>query len=411
MDRLNILHWVGTGNLPKDPERTATSGVVRAALEIAAAQSCRGHQVTVASVARTEWHTKWDGVLLVGRPPARWARGQWHGKVLDFSQHVPLVTMTRRKRYDVVHAHLYAYLRGVRADTRIVHFHADPLYEGSKDSMFSGRDFDAVSRSADGVVVVSRYIESRVRPNLENTVPIIVIPNGVRNSTRKISHSTEAMSDLRSQLGVPRSAFVIVYVGAIIQEKGLAVLARAFRQLWEHNPSLYFMVAGSSTLWDSEFVKSLPDYEQEVQSLLLPVIGAGNCRLLGPVAARDMAQIYQASDVLVVPSVWPEPFPLVILEAMSYGLPVIASDIGGIPELVDDKVGRLFEAGNIKACKEAVEEIVANITLRNSLGQTAVGVAKSYTWPRAAESLDEFYRYAKFNRRTARKRNVSGRTT
>jgi glycosyltransferase involved in cell wall biosynthesis len=90
----------------------------------------------------------------------------------------------------------------------------------------------------------------------------------------------------------------------------------------------------------------------------------------------------RASDILILPS-YTEGLPLVLLEAMSQGLAVIASDVGGISEIVrDGETGLLFEAGNAVALADAITKLSADEQLRNILSENAREVAKENTMDR-----------------------------
>ena len=83
---------------------------------------------------------------------------------------------------------------------------------------------------------------------------------------------------------------------------------------------------------------------------------------------RDISKIFKEIDVLVVSSVWPENSPLVIQEAFASKTPVIASNIGGIPELIQDGInGLLFEAGNINNLYEKMKIIIDSPKLLSEL--------------------------------------------
>lgn len=88
----------------------------------------------------------------------------------------------------------------------------------------------------------------------------------------------------------------------------------------------------------------------------------------GPYNNNDISQVVNTIDVLIVPSIWYENAPLVIQEAFLAGIPVIASNIGGMKELVDEGVdGFLFEVGSSEDLKNVVCRIIENPTLLNSL--------------------------------------------
>ena len=76
---------------------------------------------------------------------------------------------------------------------------------------------------------------------------------------------------------------------------------------------------------------------------------------------KDITDAYAQTDVLILPSIWPENQPVTITEAMAAKIPVIASNSGGIPELVDDeKTGLLFEAGNAQDLARKMLNIIQN---------------------------------------------------
>ena len=117
-------------------------------------------------------------------------------------------------------------------------------------------------------------------------------------------------------------------MGRLDEGKGIKLLLETFSD-GEFDRSR-LVVAGSL---DSEFSR---DLEQQYGN-------AGNIEFLGHVRPSEF---YRDIDVLVVPSLWNDTLPTVVLEAMQYGLPVIASNLGGIPEMIEDgKTGWLFDPG------------------------------------------------------------------
>ena len=119
----------------------------------------------------------------------------------------------------------------------------------------------------------------------------------------------------------------IAYSGRIATEKGIDVLLAAARQL----PDIPFRLAGDGPLLDPLRSQTPP-----------------NVRFVNRLGVDDLNDFYKRARVLVVPSMWFEGCPLVVSEAMSHSLPVVASRIGGLPEFVDEsKTGLLFEPGDV----------------------------------------------------------------
>lgn len=132
-----------------------------------------------------------------------------------------------------------------------------------------------------------------------------------------------------------------LYVGRITKEKGVHVLVEAWRKL----PDIPLIVAGDGP--------ARAELEQAA-----PV----NVRFLGQRDREGVIELMRSSSVLIVPSLWYEGFPMTIAEAFSASLPVIASDIGSLGEIVRPGVnGELFEPGNVLELAEMVRNVVENL--------------------------------------------------
>ncbi len=131
------------------------------------------------------------------------------------------------------------------------------------------------------------------------------------------------------------------YIGRLYPEKGIHILIRAAARV----PSVYLNIIGEGP--------QKPELEELAKS-----IAPGRVNFLGFLAGSELAEARRASKAICVPSLWYENAPLSVLEAMSEGLPVIASDIGGLPELVDDGItGFLAKPGSIESWIEAFRQM------------------------------------------------------
>lgn len=153
----------------------------------------------------------------------------------------------------------------------------------------------------------------------------------------------------------------IGYIGQIAKHKGVDVLVRAFKRLRAKGNEVRLSIYGDGT--------RAPAYARDVRRL---VGHDGRIQFAGPFTHDQILQVYKELDVLVVPSIWYENSPNVILEALAFKIPVIASAIGGIPEMVSHEVnGLLFEPGNpsdlAKQLRRLIDEPSLLSRLRNHI--------------------------------------------
>ena len=118
--------------------------------------------------------------------------------------------------------------------------------------------------------------------------------------------------------------------------------------------------------------------------------------LLGYVHDDALPWLYKTCDVFVLPSVAAESFGITLIEAMAAGRPVVASSIGGVPEIVEPGVnGVLFEPWDSRGLSEAVNELLGDPGLAAELGRRAhMDALERYSWPVVAGSVLEVYEAA-----------------
>jgi glycosyltransferase involved in cell wall biosynthesis len=107
----------------------------------------------------------------------------------------------------------------------------------------------------------------------------------------------------------------------------------------------------------------------------------------------DPGPFYQQAGILVMPSLWPENFPYVALEAMSYGIPLLATNVGGLPELIENGVtGMLYQPDDVHALASAIRRLAGDVALRVRLGRAAHDeVARNYTLEATASRYASLY--------------------
>jgi glycosyltransferase involved in cell wall biosynthesis len=204
-------------------------------------------------------------------------------------------------------------------------------------------------RRVDGVIGVSRGILEIYRRSglLDGVRSTHVIHNVPPASAAPPSADVEA---LRDRLGL-RGRQVVLYVGKFSPGKGSADLVAAADTVAGQCPEATFLFVGEGPL-DTD--------------------GAADVRRVGPLPNREVLALYPLADVVVVPSVVPDALSRVILEAMAASRAVVATRVGGTPELVlHDVTGLLVERGDRKALADAIAALLRDPSRRQRLGQAA----------------------------------------
>jgi glycosyltransferase involved in cell wall biosynthesis len=165
------------------------------------------------------------------------------------------------------------------------------------------------------------------------------------------------------------------FAGRISPEKGVDIFLAAAARM----PDIPFKVAGDGPVL-SEMRTRAP----------------GNVEFLGRLAGDDLLNFYRKSRILVAPSLWFEPFGMVVVDAMALGVPVIASKIGGLPYLVQDGVnGLMFEPGNPKDLVLKVRRLWDDPLLCNQMGEAGQQkVAQQYSQKAYYDNLMTVYQRA-----------------
>jgi glycosyltransferase involved in cell wall biosynthesis len=175
------------------------------------------------------------------------------------------------------------------------------------------------------------------------------------NRITVIPYFTESPDDL----AIKKKEKNFLFVGRLIPEKGLDVLIDTLTLLRE---KFRLTIIG----------EGIPGYMNHLQEQIIKNNLNENIEFTGWVDNKKLGQYYSKAAFLVCPSIWPEPFGIVGIEAMAHGLPVIAFNVGGISEwLKDQKTGFLIEHGDMRAFAEKMDLLLGNETIRAELGRNA----------------------------------------
>jgi teichuronic acid biosynthesis glycosyltransferase TuaC len=169
-----------------------------------------------------------------------------------------------------------------------------------------------------------------------------------------------------------------LYVGDLKREKGLLDLVLAIQQFKTHEPELFSRA-------DFTLVGEGGD-RASVEAAIASAHLEEAVHLLGEVPHREVADYMRASEFLVLPS-WSEGLPTVIAEALACGLPVVATTVGGIPEIVSETNGCLVAPKRPSELARALAQAARRAWNRDVIASTS----RSYTWSSLAQRIDMVY--------------------
>jgi glycosyltransferase involved in cell wall biosynthesis len=245
---------------------------------------------------------------------------------------------------------------------------------------------------SDRVICCSNYMSGHIKHTFNiRASKIDVIHNGVdilrfnpANSIRE-----ELMESLRRQYSISTrfvNSKIILFVGRLVQEKGIQVLINAFEKLQRSKMNIVSDNVSLIIVGEGPLRQQLTR-EVELLGLVKYV------HFLGFVDEATLITLYRLANVFVAPSLY-EPFGIVALEAMSSRTPVIVSDVGGLAELVKDGItGLKFRAGDVDSLASAITRILEEPFLAESLVLNAYhDRIKWYNWDMVAEKTLQTYK-------------------
>src|SRR3989338_3865575 len=354
---MNIL--IVTHSFPPHP-----GGIERVAYEQAKGLAGQGHGVCVVTSNR-------DNVLPeegmesfhVTRVPCfnpLWGFGPAY---IFFHPRLPYILAEKTRWADVVLAHGHPYLSSFLA-ARAARKAGKPFFlvqhntfieypfplnwlERLNDWLVGRYSLSAAKK----VVCVSKATETYVKAVCPSA-RTVVLYNGV--DLQKFAPAKDKAT-VRKTLGIPLDKFVVFTVRTLSFKNGIDFLLGAARQLKDRE-DLLFLVAGNG-----------PDKAK----ILAAASGLPNFRVLGFVSDEQLPAHYQAADLFVLPSRSGEGFPLAVLEALSSGLPVIATDAGGQREIIQNEVNGFLVKPDVQAIVEKARLLQADRPLLSRLSLNA----------------------------------------
>jgi glycosyltransferase involved in cell wall biosynthesis len=289
-----------------------------------------------------------------------------------------LVRFFRHSGVDIVHTHRYkenilgsvaATLAGVPHVIRTVHlgmFDAIPRDLGEpmrpwdrlKSAVYEGLDKTVLRCFADRIVTVSRCMAEALQAYGYDARTATFIHNGVDLRRVKATHTP---AEVRRELGIDRDELIIGTAGRLSPVKGHAFLLRAAKLILEHDRRVRFVFLGAGPL-KSQLLDMAADLKAERACLFVDRVmdlGVG------------IYDVIAAMDIFALPSL-DEGVPMALLEAMALARPVVATPVGGVPEIVTNRVtGLLVPPKDEQRLADACLELVRHREWAQTLGENA----------------------------------------
>jgi glycosyltransferase involved in cell wall biosynthesis len=241
------------------------------------------------------------------------------------------------------------------------------LFRHWHDAPAKARSRDLLSRRTDRFILVSQFHREDYRRQGMGTERASVLYNPI--DTQRFRPSAAARTSARARLGFGDSDIIVGYVGRMIAAKGILTLLEAAERFLAAEPAARMLWVG-----DGEDCAALRAHTE--RSTL-----ASRHRFLG--WQPDLAALYPALDILAVPSLYPEPFGRVSVEAQAAAVPVVSSRAGGLPEtFIADITGVAVESGDAAALAGAILALIRDPERRRRMG------AAGRDWACARFSLD-----------------------
>lgn len=256
------------------------------------------------------------------------------------------VIIENRPEYGLV---LRKYVKG----KIMLHSHNEFIYRYKKR-------IKEISECYDKFIFVSDFMRNMAKPYIDNN-KLVVLHNGVNISNFNINIDIQKK---RKKYGLKKSDIVFLYTGRLSKEKGVLELIKAFNCL--NNSNYKLIIAGG---------KNYSDNNENKYTKKLKIESNNNPNIIftGFIPYNEMPEIYKIADYGVISSLWEEPFAMSGLEHLASGHPIVVTNSGGMPELVNDKcsvivdkndniIDNLFEGINqISKMKNAKEECLKQI--------------------------------------------------
>ena len=292
------------------------------------------------------------------------------------------------KSSEIVHAHGHPYLTSLIA-AKLAKRYSKPFVLTQHNTFIEYDSiFDSVERLNDLAVGKETLKEADKIITVSNATKDYVLSLGAKPEKIKVLHNgvdlvhfrplTGKREEMRRKLGISQNSIVVLTVRRLVYKNGIDTLIESANIAVRKNPKITFLVVGKG-----------PDLNN-VQMRIRQLGIENNFRLTGFVKDEDLPFYYNAADFFVLPSKSGEGLPLVALEAMACGLPVIATNVGGISEILMEDYGKLVPSNQPESLAKAILEF-SNIDFSSRKLELRAVMEEKFSWDKNVETLIGIY--------------------
>ncbi|HJV46416.1 MAG TPA: glycosyltransferase family 4 protein [Bacillota bacterium] len=246
-----------------------------------------------------------------------------------------------------------------------------------------------VSKEVDALITNSEYlrkyfVEKYPFFNMKTfAVHLGINPDPFQKARKKEA----AVARIKRELRITERDQVLLFVGRLLKEKGLHLLLDVLPKLTEEFPRLKLIITGSPVYGRNIHTPYVKFLKQKTNWLKNQVL------FTNFIKPQHIPYIYQLADIVVIPSLWEEPFGRVNLEAMASTKPIVASDRGGIPELVKhEQNGCIFSIENYRQeLYRSIRLLLQSKELREKFGKQGYKMVKDFSWASTAQGYYQVF--------------------
>jgi len=332
-----------------------------------------GHEVKVIAPASKEITLFGDRFIGIGRPFPLPTSGSIARVAISFRLRPNVKDVLEEEKFDIIHLHepfmpsLCPSVLRFSCTANVGTFHA---FEGSPGySLLKPLSTFLLSRlfpRLDGKIAVSQPAMQFVSKYFPGSYEII--PNGV--DTEHFSPDVSPIDEFCD------GKLNILFVGRLEKRKGAEYLLKAYKRVKREIPNSRLIIVGPGTHLRAK-------YEKEVEES-----GLRDVVFVGYASYKDLPRYYKTADVFCAPATGWESFGIILLEAMSVGTPIVASNIAGYASLITHGVeGLLVPPKDVRSLAQALISVLSDESLRRQLGANGIVRAAEYDWKHVSRQV------------------------